>query len=275
MVDVIAELERGRKSYTGEAWLDAFEALSTADQEQPLGAEDLELLARSAYMIGRDDVYVGGLERAHQAYLDADDGLRAVRCAFWIGHNLCLLERRPAATGWFARADRLLERERGACVERGYLMIPVWLGQLAGGDYEAARATTAEATEIGERFGDPDLVCLATDDQGCALLRQGRVAEGLRMVDEVMVAATAGELSPIVTGIVYCNTISFCQGVFELGRAREWTEALTRWCERQPEMVAHNGLCLVHRAEVMQRQGAWADALAEARVAAERFTRES
>jgi DNA-binding NarL/FixJ family response regulator len=92
-------------------------------------------------------------------------------------------------------------------------------------------------------------------------------------VDEVMVAATAGELSPIVTGIVYCNTIAFCQGAYELRHAREWTEALTRWCERQPEMVAHNGLCLVHRAEIMQLQGAWADALEEARRAAESFTR--
>ena len=37
-------------------------------------------------------------------------------------------------------------------------------------------------------------------------------------------------------------------------------------------MVAHNGLCLVHRAEMMQLGGAWKDALAQARRAAERFT---
>jgi DNA-binding CsgD family transcriptional regulator len=91
-------------------------------------------------------------------------------------------------------------------------------------------------------------------------------------VDEVLVAATAGELSPIVTGIVYCNTIAFCQTAYQLHHARDWTEALTRWCEAQPEMVAHNGLCLVHRAEIMQLQGAWADALDEAARAAERFT---
>ena len=60
--------------------------------------------------------------------------------------------------------------------------------------------------------------------------------------------------------------------VYELRHAREWTAALTRWCESQPEMVAHNGLCLVHRAEIMQLQGAWGDALDEARRAAERFT---
>ena len=51
------------------------------------GGADLELLARSTYMLGRDDEYVGALERAHSAYLDADDVVRAVRCTFWIGHN--------------------------------------------------------------------------------------------------------------------------------------------------------------------------------------------
>jgi hypothetical protein len=169
------------------------------------------------------------------------------------------------ASGWFGRARRLLETGEQDCVERGYLLIPIWLKQMASGDNDVAYATAAEAAEIGERFGDPDLIWIARDEQARALVNQGRVEEGLRLVDEVLVAAMAGELSPIVTGIVYCNTIAFCQNAYELHHAREWTEALTRWCERQPEMVAHNGLCLVHRAEIMQLRGAWADALEEAR----------
>jgi DNA-binding CsgD family transcriptional regulator len=271
-VDAIAELERGRKSYAANAWSAAFESLSNADRAAPLGAEDLELLARAAYMLGRDDDYVGGLERAHHARLDAGEVPPAVRCAWWIGHNLLFRGERARASGWFSRGQRLLEGIEEDCVERGYLLIPVWLGQMGSGDYEAAHATAARAAEIGERFGDRDLMCLARDDQGCALIKQGRVAEGLRLVDEVLVAATAGELSPIVTGIVYCNTIAFCRDAYELHHAREWTEALSRWCERQPEMVAHNGLCLVHRAEIMQLQGAWEQALEEAGRAAERFT---
>ena len=82
----------------------------------------------------------------------------------------------------------------------------------------------------------------------------------MRLIDETMVAATTGELSPIVAGIVFCYTISFCRDVYELRRAREWTAALTRWCDRQPEMVAHKGLCLVHRAELMTLAGAWEEA---------------
>jgi hypothetical protein len=110
-------------------------------------------------------------------------------------------------------------------------------------------------------------------EQGHALVRQGRVAEGLRLVDETMVSVTTGELSPIVAGVVYCNTIAFCRDVYELRRAREWTAALTRWCDQQPDMVAHKGLCLVHRAELMQFGGDWRDALAEARRVGEEFTK--
>jgi DNA-binding NarL/FixJ family response regulator len=272
-VDAIVEPERGRVAYAKGAWSEAFESLSSADRVAPLEAGDLELLARAAYMLGRDDDYAGGLERAHHAHLEAREAARAARCALWIGHNLLFRGERGRARGWFSRGRRLLEAVEGDCVERGYLLIPVWLEQMGGGDYEAAHATTVEAAELAERFGDRDLLWLARDDQGCALIRQGRVAEGLRLVEEVLVAATAGELSPIVTGIVYCNTIAFCRDAYELRHAREWTEALTQWCERQPQMVAHNGLCLVHRAEIMQLRGAWAQALEEARRAAERFTR--
>jgi DNA-binding NarL/FixJ family response regulator len=268
-----AELEGGRRAYAKGAWRDAYGALSELDRTTTLGPEDLELLARAAYMLGRDDDYVAGLERAHNGYREASDPLPAVRCAFWIGHNLLFRGEELQASGWFGRAQRLLEAGGQDCVERGYLLIPLWLRQMAGGDHAGGYKLAAEAAEIGERFGDADLMWLARDEQGRALVSQGRVDEGLRLVDEVLVAAMAGELSPLVTGIVYCNTIAFCQDAYELRHAREWTEALTQWCEQQPEMVAHNGLCLVHRAEIMQLQGAWDNALAEARRAAERFTK--
>jgi DNA-binding NarL/FixJ family response regulator len=267
-----AELvSRGRDAFARRAWPEAFESLSRADQAAPLGAEELELLATSAYMLGRDDEHAGALERAHHAYLDAGDIPRAVYCVYWIGHNLMLRGEMGPATGWFGRGQRLLEREERDCASRGYLLIPTLVGHTIAGDHSAAYETAAEIAEIGTRFADRDLMAIGVHEQGHALVRQGRFDEGLRLVDEVMVAVTAGELSPIVTGIVYCNTIGFWQSVYELRRAREWTEALNRWCEQQPDMVAHTGVCLVHRAEIMQLQGAWDAALDEARRAGERF----
>jgi DNA-binding CsgD family transcriptional regulator len=270
VVGVPGELERGRESYARRAWMDAYIALSEADRAAPLGAEDLEMLATSAYMLGRDDDCLGGLERAYQVYLGTGEALRAVRCAFWLGINLILRGEMGRATGWLARAQRLVERETDDCVERGYLLVPVMLRHEAMGDWEAAYTTAADATEIGERFGDADLLALAVHEQGCALIQQGRVEEGLGLLDEAMVAVTAGELSPIVTGIVYCSVIAGCQEVYALRRAQEWTAALTRWCEGQPDMVAFSGRCLVHRAEILELHGAWREALEEARRALQR-----
>jgi DNA-binding NarL/FixJ family response regulator len=267
-----AELvSRGREAFARRAWRDAFESLSRADQTATLGADELELLATSAYMLGCDGDYARALERAHHAHLGAGDFPQAVRCAYWIGHNLMLRGEMGPASGWFGRGQRLLEREEQDCAERGYLLIPTIVAHAIAGDAEAAYATASEIAEIGARFGDRDLLAIGVHEQGHALVRQGRFEDGLRLLDEVMVTVAARELSPIVTGMVYCNTIGFWQSVYELRRAREWTDALTGWCEEQPEMVAHTGVCLVHRAEIMQLQGAWDAAVEEARRAGERF----
>jgi len=253
--------------------MEAYTSLSQADRATPLGAEDLDLLATSAYMIGRDDECRGSLERAYHLHLESGEALRAVRCAFWVGITLALHGEVGRANGWLGRAQRLVEREAEDCVERGYLMIPAMLRHEAAGDWEAAFAIAADAIEIGERFGDADLLALTVHEQGIALIQQGQVEEGLALLDEAMVAVTAGELSPIVTGIVYCSVISGCQEVYALRRAREWTAALTRWCEDQPEMVVFGGTCMVHRAEIMALHGAWEDALEEARRARRRCER--
>jgi len=266
------ELERGRASYASRAWVDAHEALSLADQDTPLEPEDLELLATSAYMIGRDEGHVSGLERAHHAYLDAGEPLRAVRCAFWAGVNLILRGEMARASGWLGRAQRLLEREGRDCVERGYLLLPVVVEQVEGaGDGEAGYDTATAMADIGERFGEPDLITLGVHWQGLALVRQERIGDGLRLLNEAMVAITAGECSPILTGVVYCSVIDGCQQVYALRPAQEWTAALTRWCDEQQGIVAFTGRCLVHRAEIMQLRGTWAEALDEAQRAERRF----
>ncbi|WP_431677660.1 LuxR C-terminal-related transcriptional regulator [Kitasatospora sp. KL5] len=272
-MDTRTDLVRGRASYTADAWREAFESLSAADAAAPVGAGDLELLARSAYMLGLDEDYVAALERAHAGWLDAGDVPRAVRCAVWIGHSMLFRGHGARASGWFSLGERLLDADGRDCVERGYLLIPVWLGQMGCGDWQAGHATAAEGAAIGERFGDADLVWLARDEQGRALMNLGRLHEGLRLVDEALVVVESGALSPVVSGIVYCNTISFCHDLYDLRHVREWTDALTQWCERRPQMVAHNGLCLMHRAEVMQYGGAWPAALDEACRATGRYTR--
>jgi DNA-binding CsgD family transcriptional regulator len=270
-VQDIDALTRGRESYRGRAWQVAYSALRLADQEGILDPADLEQLATAAYLTGRREQFVRSLERAHHSYRDRGEQLPAVRCAFWIGIDLALRGQTGPATGWFGRARRLLERVDGERVEHGYLLLPEVLSLVSSGDWEAVAARAARAAEIGERFGDRDLFALAVHEQGHALVRQHYVAEGLRLLDEAMVAATTDALSPIVTGLVYCGVIAYCRELYELPRAQQWTVALTRWCNQQPDLVTYTGECLVHRAEIMQVQGDWPDALDEAGLAYRRF----
>ena len=267
----VADVESGRRCYLDGRWLEAFEHLAAADHVGGLAPEDLELLGRSAYLLGHDDEYVVALERAHHGWLAGGSTPRAVRCAFWIGHSMMFRGHSARAGGWFSVAQRLVG-ENHDCAEAGYLLIPDWLQQMGSGDWEAGLAGAIRAAELGDRFGDADLLWLARDEQARALFNLGRVDEGRRLVDELLVVVETVDLSPVVRGIVYCNTIAFCRDVYELQPAREWTDALTSWCERLPQMVAHNGLCCVHRAEVLQYAGDWAGALEEAREARERFS---
>jgi DNA-binding CsgD family transcriptional regulator len=268
MAKVSSKLARGRQCYATSAWADAFALLSQVDKEIPLSVADLELLATSAYLIGQDGVFLGALDRAHGAYLSAGETTCAARCAFWLGLSLLFMGETGRGTGWLAGARRLIEN--ADCVERGYLLLPTAEQLLGADDYVAAHASATEAVELGERFGEADLVSCARHLQGRALMGQGRVEEGFALLDEAMIAVTAGELSPLMTGLIYCSVIDACQQVYALARAWEWTSALTQWCEAQPQMLAFTGTCLVHRAEIMQLHGAWRDAIKEARRACER-----
>lgn len=264
-------LERGRDAYAARAWVDAQALLRQADESEPLAPADLTLLATASYMLGRDEEWVALHERAHHLHLESGDAEAAARAAFWIGLSLALRDELGPAEGWFGRAQRLLDERDADCVERGFLLIAYGQGLLSAGDAGAAGVVGSEAVAIARRFGDRDLFAFAVLLQGQAAVVDARVTEGLQLLDEAMVAVTTEELSPVVSGIAYCGVILTCQEVFELRRAREWTQALQHWWQQQPDMLAFTGRCLLHRAEILQLGGSWKDALEEARRACRRF----
>ncbi len=263
-IAVGGHLEQGQACFRRQAWEQAYRSLSLADREAQLDAEPLELLAMAAYLIGNDDAYLNALERAHQAHLNDGNCIRAANCAFWTGFRLLFRGETGRATGWLARAERLLENEARECAEQGYLLLPVVEQLHDRGSHEAAFAAAAKALAIGERCGDRDLIACARHQQGRLRLQQGQVEAGLALLDETMVAVMAGELSPLVMGLMYCSVIEACQQIYALDRVREWTAALAQWCDEQPEMVAFAGICQVHRAEIMQLHGAWPEAIDQA-----------
>lgn len=259
----VTALERGRAAYARGRWVDAFEDLSAADEQSHLAAMDLRTLATVAYLIGRDQVALDAFRRAHQAFREEGDVGQAVLCAFWIGYVLMMSGGPAEAMGWWTRGQRLLDDVGQERVERGYLLIPAALRNLSEGNPRAAYDVSGEIWAIADRFGDPDLLALSTLGQGQALAKLGEVDRGLTMLDDAMVAVTAGDTSPAVTGIIYCAVLIACRDVFDLRRAQEWTAAFGRWCDDQQGLRPYRGQCLIHRSEIMQLHGEWSEAIDE------------
>ena len=230
----------------------------------PLEVEDLERLAIAAHLAGRDEESAQAWERAHVEALRCGAVDRAVRCAFWLGFGLLLRGEVSQSSGWLARGERLVEGSGRDGAGRGFLLVPEFLFALDRGEHATADALTQEILAVAKRFEDPDLMALGVLGHGQVALATDQTGRGMHLLDEAMISAAAADLSPIVTGIVYCAVIEACMDLFDLRRAAEWTEAMHDWCAAQPELVPYRGHCMVHRSQVLQYCGAWADAEIEA-----------
>ena len=266
-------LLQARQHLARREWKHAYTTFAAAERAAPLQPDDRERWAIAAMLLGQDTECIAQLGRAHQDFLTLHNTPGAARCGFWLGMELTDQGDRAQGAGWFARARRVLDDAGADCVERGYLLVPHALQQLASGDHSAAHATFEQAVATARRFGDRDLEILARHGQGRSLILQGRAADGVALLDEAMVAVTSGDASPLIAGIVYCSVLSACQEIFDWRRAREWTAALTQWCAAQPDLVAFRGDCQVRRVEILRLQGAWPDAMEEAQRANDAQTR--
>src|SRR5262245_37488021 len=263
-----APLARARSAAGRSRWAEAFDEFRAADGDGVLAPHDLERWAHTANMLNRLAERDAVATRAHQAFLDGGDPDGAARCAFWLGFELVMERETARGSGWLARAERVLDEAQVDSVVRGYLLLPQGVRAISTNPSESL-AYMERAVEIGRRFNERSLIAFARMGMGRALIKLGRVAEGLSLLDEVMIAVTSNEVEQVVVGAIYCAVIDACQEVFDLRRAREWTEALHRWCKAQPDLAAFQGACRVNRAAIMQLHGAWSDAMDEARRACE------
>lgn len=258
-------LVAGRDAFDERSWERAYEGFEAADRVSRLGPEDLELLATSAYMVGMVGEMLDGFERAYNLYIEDGRRLPAARVALWLASNYASRGKLTEASGWVERGRRIVESVDDPAVERGYMLLPGALRQVMEGRFESVVAASAEAADIGRRFADQDLVALASQTQGRALLHLGKSDDGFRLFDEVMVSVTGGECSPMVSGIVYCSVVEGCYEAHDIRRAAVWTEALTTWCGSQEGLVAFTDQCLAHRAEILRHRGdfdaAWSEAV--------------
>ena len=260
-------LKAGREAAERHAWREAFEHLAEADRDVRLSSEDLETLAEAAWWSGRLEECIEARERAYGLYVEQGNRLRAAAMAMELRSDYGSKLAPAVAGGWKKRAERLLAEEPES-VEHGYLSLQHSGEAFGRGDLDEAYRLGKEVESIAAGFGDRDLMALGVFQQGDALLRQGKVEEGLALIDEASAAAVGGELGPNATAAIYCWTISACRDLGDIRRAGDWTDAAKRWCERQA-IAGFPGICRVYRAEIMRMRGAWAEAEQEARRASD------
>ena len=265
---IVEDLERARAAFERRDWAAAYDRLSgIAD----LGPADLLALGSAAYLVGDADECIRAFQRGYHAAVRDDDAVRAIRFAFWLALVHHLRGEQAISGGWTGRARRLLTDRPGDSVEHAYLLVHEFYGFLGAQDVAGAMRAAVGITEAGRRFGDPDLLAQGLMCQGRLLLYGGRVAEGLALLDESMVGVSAGEVSPVIAGTVYCAMVEACQEIADLTRAATWTSALTRWCDTQPDLVPFTGQCAVHRGQILRLHGAFEGALAEFDLACRRY----
>lgn len=255
----MATLTEAQELRHGRQWQAAYDAYAALPERT---ADVVEGHADSAWWLGRMDESIRLYAEAYRLHVEADDLDRAAYLAVLLAICTRLVGEGSQSAGWLGRAQRILDTIP-ECAVHGY---PLYLGTAAllGGDLDTALASALHMQALGRRHHDPTLVAIGVYYEGRVLIRQARVAEGLALLDESMVAALSDQLSPLWTGAIYCGLMDTCHELSDLRRASEWTEATRRWSEPLPLSSLYPGICRVHRAQVLQRHGDWAQAEREA-----------
>jgi class 3 adenylate cyclase/tetratricopeptide (TPR) repeat protein len=262
-------LQAAREAARRFAWREVVDLLEQAVAGgEEVTADDFALWGEAAWWVGSLDDSISVRERAFATYQANGENRPAAIVAIALAKDHFAKGSGPVGTAWMQRAERLLE-DVDECVEHGWMARMRSVFALEGLKDAAAALDHAErAYEIAQRFGDRDLFAVALHDRGRALVETGKVDEGWSLMDEATVGAVSGELSPFWTAAIYCNTIMACKHLADFKRARDWSDAAKRWCERQ-SIAGFPGMCRVYRARVMFVGGMWPEAEREVRAAAE------
>lgn len=239
-------------------WPAEYAVLSAADRDDELTPEQLERLSVVAFVLGYDAEVGRYRERAHEAYLAQGRVRESVRAAFWLGFHLINRGEHARAAGWLSRVRRLTADDDD---ELNGLLTQVQAASLMfTGDNVSAMPLFERALISAQRSGNRDATVLAVMGRGRCLEMAGRRVEAVDALDEAMAIVTGGDVAPEVAGMAYCSVIDLCMRLYDVRRAQEWTQALTGWCDEQAGLVPFRGVCLVHRAEILQLRGAWDEA---------------
>ena len=218
-------------------------------------AEVLDGLSQAAHFQGQYERAIELKKRAFAAYRRRGKRAEAAELARWLAFLHGTVQgNMAAASGWMARAGRLLEGV-DECAAHGWLSLDH--APFTGDASERERLAVA-ALAIGRRYGDADLEFDALALLGQVYVVSGRPAEGMRLIDEAMAAVSGGEVVGIGTiGEIYCRLLSACEHLADVRRAEQWLSAADRlvaWTD----FVAPT--CRSHYGGILIAIGRWAEA---------------
>ncbi len=268
--EVEALVKAGNNALQAGEWPAARESFRAAlDQRET--AEALLGLAEALWWLGEIHDSAAYRERAYAEFRRRPEPMQAAECALVLCvHYQANLGNAAASAGWLARATRLVE-EFELDDMRGWLLL---LRAAEAANPVEGERLAREARESARGSGDLDLELCALAEIGAALVKQGRVDEGLEALDEAMAGSLAGEGGSFDT-VVYtsCNMISSCTSCAEFERAVQWVRAADRFTERYgcPFLYAY---CRTLYGSVLVATGQWVLAETELKTAVE-ITRDS
>ena len=262
MADVADHLARARALHAASAWRPACDEFRAAGGLAALEVDDVERFAECAQIAGLRDEAIAALERSFEIRAASGQVRAALASAFWLWQAYHLNGELAQANGWMARARDLGPDDAGG--EPVWLLITRAYGRIAAGAYDEAGELLARARERAARVHDADQLAYSRLLTGRALVKSGRLADGLDWLDDAMLHVLGGETTPRVTSMLFCAAIGTCQmEVHDVSRVREWSTALGAWLDTVPPFGGpFYGNCLTYRAVHLRLAGHWAAAVA-------------
>jgi DNA-binding NarL/FixJ family response regulator len=264
-------LRAGREALRRGEWEQA-RAHFEAAHERGESPEAMESLAMAAWWLDDGRRAIESRERAYRLYREGGGAAGAARMAIWLGWDYLAFRGEPAvARGWLQRAHRLLAALEPVA-EHGWLAIRE--GEFAfvlENDLAATRGWAERARAIGSLLGIDDIELSALGLEGLALASEGKIADGIRQLDEASAAAIAGEISELwAVGRTCCYMITACERVRDFDRA-------SQWCQRMLEFAARwrirdlFAVCRAHYGAILVSRGTWEEADATFETAMQEF----
>jgi DNA-binding NarL/FixJ family response regulator len=195
--------------------------------------EAYEGLSWAAWWLDQADVVFDARARGYHLYRQRGEPAAAARMATWMAcDHLDFRGAAAVATGWLARAHRLLD-PLPPRPEHGWLAFFEGYIAQAGGDTTHARQLAAQAADLGRRHGVADLEMLGLALEGSVLVALAQVQEGMRYLDEATAAALQGEAAiPISSAWACCFLVTACSAVRDYERASEWCDRIAEFAQR-------------------------------------------